>query len=591
MTSIVSASARASLALASLFTALCADGVAQSFGNEWLAYVDATASRLGVPPAAVSGDQDEIDFAIGDLDLDGFSDLVVVRKEPYVTTGRRTNLLLMNRNGVLQDETALYASASDVVGDQGFLTPTNDRDVVVSDIDGDGFPDIVTATALSFGEPKHISHPRVYRNLGGGAGHWLGLRHEDGRIPQFFTTGGTATPPNFCGVSAGDVTGDGADDLFFDDYDAGGGSGLSDLNDRLLVNDGFGFFTDQSALRMTAAMLTSGFGTSSEIVDINGDGANDVVKNWANNTRAIYNNPANLGFFQFMNSPYDGLSYHVSAGDLNNDGRLDLALTDDAKDRVVFNTGNDAFGGVIWGPALTMQFLAGADEGFGGNNDIVDLDQDGWNDVVIADVDDEIPGCFRRIHLYHNPGGVPGSQVVLREEREQAVGGWLGAKNLLAQDLTGGYDVAAFDIDNDGLLDLVMGRCTGTFVWRQVKTCQADLGFGGPGNARLVVLGDDLASGNSATLRLYDAKPSSAAFLFAGPAMNPAYVPELGGTLAPIPPVLLVPVITDAQGSLTLAGIPGGGGPFDVFIQMVIVDAAQLKGYAVSNAVKVMFLP
>ena len=127
---------------------------------------------------------------------------------------------LMNRAGVLRDETAQFASASDVIGDMGFLTPTNDRDVVVADVDGDGWLDVVTATTLSDGKPKHLSHPRVYVNQReDGSGNWLGLRHEDARIPQLLTTGGLAVAPRFCDVAAGDLTGDGFPDLHFVDYD------------------------------------------------------------------------------------------------------------------------------------------------------------------------------------------------------------------------------------------------------------------------------------------------------------------------------------------------------------------------------------
>ena len=36
-----------------------------------------------------------------------------------------------------------YAAASDVPGDSGFLTPTNDRDVVIVDVDQDGLIDVV----------------------------------------------------------------------------------------------------------------------------------------------------------------------------------------------------------------------------------------------------------------------------------------------------------------------------------------------------------------------------------------------------------------------------------------------------------------
>ena len=38
---------------------------------------------------------------------------------PFSTAGRRTNVLLMNEGGVLVDRTALFAQASDVLGDLG----------------------------------------------------------------------------------------------------------------------------------------------------------------------------------------------------------------------------------------------------------------------------------------------------------------------------------------------------------------------------------------------------------------------------------------------------------------------------------------
>ena len=111
----------------------------------------------------------------------------------------------MNEGGVLVDRTAQYAAQSDVSGDQGFLTPTNDRDVELVDVDDDGWLDVVTATTLTDNSSKHLSHPRIYINLGEIDGVWQGIRHEDARMPQMHATAG----PRFCSVASGDLDGDG----------------------------------------------------------------------------------------------------------------------------------------------------------------------------------------------------------------------------------------------------------------------------------------------------------------------------------------------------------------------------------------------
>ncbi len=412
-------------------------------------------SLLNAGSGTVLNDPEEKDYAWADLDQDGWTDMIIVRKTPYTNPGGKTNVLLMNEAGVLTDRTALYAVNSSIAGDNGFMTPTNDRDVAVADVNGDGWLDVITSAAIAPNQPKHISHPRVYINQGAdGGGNWLGLRYEDALIPDF------GTFPNFCAVAAGDVTGDGFPDLYFAHYEQ---SAQVDLNDKLLVNDGTGMFADESNLRMSAAMLDSSFGVSAVIADMNGDGFNDVVKNTAlgstgaSGPRVIvdYNDPANVGFFKIFDQAYSGAPYHANVGDLNQDGKLDMVISDDAQDRYLLNTGTDALGRVNWSPAFTFN----VDDGFGSNNLVRDLDNDGWNEVLICDVDVDIPGCTRRMHVYHNRGGSVGGNVTLMEE---SGGGWKGATGLTTGDLRGMHDVAVFDVDNDGDMDLVLGDCTGT---------------------------------------------------------------------------------------------------------------------------------
>ena len=66
---------------------------------QWVDLVDETAARMPAysnDPALSTNDLEEKDYAWGDVDNDGDIDLVVVRKQPFTTTGRRVNVLFMN---------------------------------------------------------------------------------------------------------------------------------------------------------------------------------------------------------------------------------------------------------------------------------------------------------------------------------------------------------------------------------------------------------------------------------------------------------------------------------------------------------------
>ncbi|MHC5210741.1 MAG: FG-GAP repeat domain-containing protein [Planctomycetota bacterium] len=580
---------------------------AQDYNNVWVKFEKSPASLVS---GTISDQFNETDVIWGDLDKNGWVDVVVVRKEPFTSAGARRNILLMNDAGVLTNETNTYAVASDVGGDTGFNTPTNDRDVQIVDVDGDTWLDVVTATTLSDGLPKHIGHPRVYMNLGeDGGGNWLGLEYQAARIPQLLHYGtGLPENPRFCSVTFGDVNGDGAPDLYFGDYDSSGAGGVAqpankDLNDRLLINDGNGFFSDQSQVRMSSQMLLSAFGTSVEMADMNLDGTLDVIKDTAlfapQYVAISYNNllgaAAHGMFNNFDNSGVgSGAPYHIDTGDLNADGRPDIITSDDGLDRYRFNLGLDALGRAEFSGGAgghTYQFLAGGDDGFGSNNLIVDLDNDGWGDTLHADIDVDIPGGSRRLHIYHNPGSeqgaLPGDIVTLREERQRpgAAAGWLGVKGMLEEDLKKTHDVAVFDINNDGWKDMLVSREAGTDVWLNVPPiCQTDLGFAGPGDLALSVCGEDLTlSSSQASLEVTGAAPAGTVYLLVGLVNDP--VPLLGGTLVPNPYIFAVPVPADGDGEVNLKVAGSGGPPANLYLQAATNDGGT---WEFSNALELV---
>lgn len=405
--------------------------------DDWVTFADATSSRLVAAASVGSDDPEEKDIAVGDLDRDGDDDVIIMRKAPFSTPGGRPNVLFINELGTLRDRTASLA--------RDLLDFDDSRDAAIVDVDGDGWLDVVTVT--TFGD-----QPRVLMNLGDDAsGVWLGLDHDaaQNRLPQF------SPAPKFCAVGVGDVTGDGAADLFFVDYD-------NDLEDRLLINDGNGFFADETATRMTAAMSESVFGTDAHILDVNGDGFRDIVKNYASgnnapfgtipSVRILYNDGS--GSFDFMDlvyAPPTGGPYMIEPADWNGDGRPDLFVVDDEDDRYLTNLGNDEDGRATFRTDIVSSSPQTA--GFGGNVKIADLDGDGVLDALVADVDTDLPGCDRRMALLR---GTEAAGVVSFADPLSGAGRpWLQ---------NGTFDLAALDIDKDGNLDLWIGTCAGNQI-------------------------------------------------------------------------------------------------------------------------------
>lgn len=405
-------------------------------GGDWITFTDETATRLVADPAVGTMDEEEKDFAVADLDRDGDPDVVVVRKVPFSSPGGKRNVLFMNENGVMTDRTATLAI--------DFLDTTDDRDIALADLNGDGWIDAVTVT--TFGE-----QPRVYMNLGEVDGIWQGLDWDakDARIPEF-----TPQTPKFCSVGVGDVTGDQRPELFFVDYDNG-------LEDRLLINDGNGFFTDETDTRLTALMSDSVFGTDAAILDIDGDGDNDIIKNNASGmfpppgsqapaVIVLYNSGS--GSFDFRQVAYDDAPYMFEPGDFNNDGRIDLFVVDDLQDSFLLNQGNDMNGRVIWSELPVTQ--SPKTEDFGGNTVVADFDLDGFLDVYVTDVDTDAPGCDRTSVALQNQGNTP--NISLIDPLNGGSRSWMPS---------GTYDVAILDIDGNGNLDIWAGTCDGHSIF------------------------------------------------------------------------------------------------------------------------------
>jgi hypothetical protein len=401
--------------------------------GQWLDWDLQTDSRLQLTSVATADDEEK-DIWPADLNKDGWTDVIVVRKEPFsaATEPPKTDLLLINQEGVLVDMTAELAP-------EFISNPSFARDVYSVDVDGDTWEDVVIVNTFN-------QQPMLYMNLGEDAnGNWLGLADEsDLRLPTL-----TSDQPLICAVWAGDLTGNGAQDLYFVNYRVNSGGGTA--KDFLLINDGNGFFTDEGAAR-AGNLLNSAFGTAGQIHDMDGDGDLDIIKNttlynvapWNARGVIVLFNDGTGNFPNWQNLVPSASPYMFEIVDFNGDGLLDLYVVDDGSDKILTATSHTPDSNLGF---TTVNLGFSSSNGFGGNVHAADLDLDGDLDVVVSDVDVDIPPCNsgRRMAMYENVNGT------FTDPYGNTAFDWV----------TNSYDVALLDINNDGLVDIFSGKCAG----------------------------------------------------------------------------------------------------------------------------------
>jgi hypothetical protein len=291
--------------------------------------------------------------ATGDLNGDGKADLAVAN-----TLSNSVSVLLGTGTG-----TGAFGTAT------SFAVGTNPRSVAVGDLNGDGKPDLAVANS---GDGSTVLLGTVSVLLGAGTGAF-------GAATNFAVGTGTGS------VAIGDLNGDGKPDLVVTAHISTGNSNdfriLTSHMVSVLLGTGTGSFG-------AATNFGLEFGASSVAIgDLNGDGKPDlaVTSKGSDNKGVPFNNVLILlgtgtGSFGAATSFAVGLGpFSVTIGDLNGDGKPDLAtanLNDNAGNNVsiLLGTGTGAFGGatnftVGTGPASVA---------------IGDLNGDGKPDLAVA---------------------------------------------------------------------------------------------------------------------------------------------------------------------------------------------------------------
>lgn len=290
-------------------------------------------------------------IALGDLDGNGLLDVVLAR-----STGKAT-LLSRMPNGA---DYSFQARMLDVNGDQI-------QAIVLADFSGNGRLDILVSAPsdrpliyfenLADQDFEEVIYPLRDQ-----------LRSVSRRLVEELDTF-NGDNGDAWSVAAGDLNGDGTLDLLV-------GLKLKSWLNRVLINQANGTFDDWSKITFGSKELQA---AAVALADLNGDGFLDIVSAVRGSQNGVYLNAGKLELELARRDLTDSIPGNkeitaLALGDVNNDGRLDIVtgrqpslfiqLDDTSFDPQVIDQATDAF-------AI----------------DLADFDGDGWLDLIAGNDD------------------------------------------------------------------------------------------------------------------------------------------------------------------------------------------------------------
>jgi hypothetical protein len=321
------------------------------------------------------------------------------------------------------------------------------------DYDNDGWMDLylVNSGPSDFFKPAKPLRNALYKN------------NRNGTFTDVTEEAGVAGGTFGMGVAVGDFDNDGWPDMFVTAY----GKCI------LYKNNRNGSFSD---VTVAAGVETPGWSTSAVWFDYDNDGKLDlfvcsfvdyspehrlacgnnalgkyyycIPRPFLPTVSFLYHNNGNGTFTEVGKNTVigktRGKALGVVATDINNDGRMDLFVANDTVQEFLFlNRGPGANGTWKWEEAAleaNIAFSEGGKVRSGMGVDAADLSNRGWQDLFLANVDQEM------FNVYQNNKDETFSDVANIEGVAQATR------------LLSGWGLKYFDFDNDGAVDLILAN-------------------------------------------------------------------------------------------------------------------------------------
>ena len=270
------------------------------------------------------------------IDIDRDEDMDMILAMEF----RRNRILINDGTGKLVDET-----------EQRFPNASHDsEDIALADFDGDGDIDLVFVS-------EDDQQNEYYVNNGQGV-----FSDESNKIP----VSGTSNA-----VEEADVNMDGAMDLII------GNQGQN----VLLINDGKGNFTNETAIRLPSNTATT---QDIDLADVDQDGDLDIIEANETHNRLLIND--GQGVFtdetQLRLPDVNDQTREVDLADIGNDGDLDIFFANvdfggvgNPQNRLLLNDGKGHFTEATE-PALPASNFRTVDA------DFFDINQDGYMDII-----------------------------------------------------------------------------------------------------------------------------------------------------------------------------------------------------------------